>query len=383
MLEFGVRYLGQRMRKSTAQLGAWFLGPKAENADVEEGLFLHILRDYYHWRRNYYPADEITITQQMRRESLDWNDALAQQLGEILGALKRHFPSYSPRYVAHMMSDQTIPSVLGYFAGMLYNPNNVTPEAAPVTVQWELEVGADILRMLGYEVAPAPDSRHRETRREFGWAHITGGGTLANLESLWVARNVRYLPLAIKRACASTGIELRVKLPGTSTPVNIADLQDRECLALKPNEATFLLPRFTVALKHQFGSHRRASRPDDLEIAGRYGFCSKQPRDSCGTIGPFVLERSKPGAAAASCWFSHRMIPPNREGYGEIVRASLLAARELYERIVHWDDSCRANRTTPDYRVHPHRRFAAGHQHRVFRDQEKGRRFARKHEYAR
>ena len=121
-------------REKTKQLGAWFLGPKAENSAVEEELVLHILRDYFHWRRNYYPSDEIVVTQRMRREASDWNDALLQQLSEMLARLKRHFPFYSPRYIAHMLSDQTIPSVLGYFAGMLYNPNNVTPEAAPVTI---------------------------------------------------------------------------------------------------------------------------------------------------------------------------------------------------------------------------------------------------------
>jgi hypothetical protein len=34
---------------------------------------------------------------------------------------------------------------------------------------------------------------------------------------------------------------------------------------------------------------------------------------------------------------SHRMIPPDRCGYGEILRASLLAAREFYERLIHAD----------------------------------------------
>ena len=50
-------------RDKTKQLGAWFLGPKAENAGLEEDMLLHILRDYFYWRRNYYPSDEIIITQ--------------------------------------------------------------------------------------------------------------------------------------------------------------------------------------------------------------------------------------------------------------------------------------------------------------------------------
>jgi hypothetical protein len=240
-------------RERTKQLGAWFLGPKAENANLEEEMVLHILRDYFHWRRNYYPSDEITITQQMRRESLDFNDALFQQISEMLARLKRHFPFYSPRYTAHMLSDQTIPSVLGYFAGMLYNPNNVTPEAAPVTVEWELEVAADILRMLGYMPPPPAGAHHRETRKEFGWAHITSGGTVANVEALWVARNVRYFPLAVKRAAAQAEIPIHVKLPGEPTPHPLSGLDDRQCLSVKPNEATFLLPRFIDAVRVHHG----------------------------------------------------------------------------------------------------------------------------------
>jgi hypothetical protein len=65
------------------------------------------------------------------------------------------------------------------------------------------------------------------------------------------------------------------------------------------------------------------------------------------------LEGSKPGAAVAACWLSHRMIPPNREGYGEIIRASLLAARELYERLVHFGAACRANGEEPGFRFVP------------------------------
>jgi glutamate/tyrosine decarboxylase-like PLP-dependent enzyme len=565
------------VRNRTKQLGTWFLGPKAENASFEEEMILHILRDYFHWRRNYYPSDEITITQHLRREGLEWTDALFQQLTEMLARLRRHFPFYSPRYIAHMLSDQTIPSVLGYFAGMLYNPNNVTPEAAPVTVEWELEVAADILKMLGYAPPPASAADHRATKKEFGWAHIASGGTVANIEALWVARNVRYLPLAVKRAAQRDGLSLAVKLPGEAQTRPIASLDDRQCLSLKPNSATFLLIRFIEAVKrrwnlpeadatrrawesisetgfgiahngaaacfslcppalfvsgsahyslskaadllgigrdhlvfvdvdrtfrmdmrdleekirtaigagqvplavvaiagtteegsvdpvHQIDELRRrleqdahtsfwlhvdaawagyirslfvhpssapsgeaeriasvnrfASRPLEIKT-GRYArkmelkwgskevcraFLAFSHAESisvdphkmgyipypCGVVafrndrvrhflsqeapyitrmtladavaheyappinvGPFILEGSKPGAAAAACWLSHRMIPPHRDGYGEIARASLLAARELYERLVHWERSCQVNRVPARFEFVP------------------------------
>jgi hypothetical protein len=140
---------------SSHQVAAWFLGPKAENAEWERKFVAHILEDYLHWRRNYFPSDPNVITESMRRGALDYHDRLAQQVEEMLAGLRRHFPFYSPRYMAHMISDQTLPSVLGYFAGLLYNPNNVTPESSPVTLDWELEVGRVDSQHAGLHAASA------------------------------------------------------------------------------------------------------------------------------------------------------------------------------------------------------------------------------------
>ena len=229
------------IRDKTKPIAAWFLGPKAENAEIEEKLMNFILQDYFHWRRNYYPSDEIVIPQSLRRELVDWNDDLAQKLAEMLAGLRKHFPFYSPRYMAHMVSDQTLPSVLGYFAGLLYNPNNVTPEAAPVTERWEFEVGCDMLEMLGYKTPPAAGGPH-EARSEFGWAHITSGGTVANIEALWVARNAAYFPLAVQKLSHEFGLEM--------------ELDEQHCLGMTPAEVVHLLPRLLDALERRLNLSR-------------------------------------------------------------------------------------------------------------------------------
>ena len=238
--------MADRTRDEARKVAAWFLGPKAENAELEEKMLHFILQDYFHWRRNYYPSDEILITESLRRGFTGWTDKLSQDISEMLAGLRRHFPFYSPRYIAHMLSDQTIPSVLGYFAGMLYNPNNVSPEAAPVTVDWELEVGREVLRMLGYRV---PD---RRTRGEFGWAHVTSGGTVANLEALWVARAVRYFPLAAREAARKHGIPIAVRLPAGRS-AQLGKLSEAQCLSLNPPEAVRLLWRFVRAVGRRRG----------------------------------------------------------------------------------------------------------------------------------
>jgi len=173
--------------------GAWFLGPKGENAERFSRMLEHVFDDYTFWRRNYFPEDGILLTAKQRREHEPFWDEFTDRLTELLARLKADFPFHSPRYAAHMLSEQALPAIAGYFAGMLYNPNNVTSEAAPVTVRLELEAGRLLSEMMGYG--------------EDAWAHLTSGGTIANLEALWAARQVAYLPLITKDVASAFAVE--------------------------------------------------------------------------------------------------------------------------------------------------------------------------------
>ncbi|WP_189307148.1 pyridoxal phosphate-dependent decarboxylase family protein [Streptomyces albospinus] len=82
-----------------------------------------------------------------------------------------------------MTGDTPIAASLAYLCGMLYNPNNVTPEASPVTTELEHEVSDDLCRLLGYGAR--------------GWAHLSSGGHSANYEAIWIARNLRAVPQAL------------------------------------------------------------------------------------------------------------------------------------------------------------------------------------------
>lgn len=173
--------------------GAWFLGPKGENAERFSRMLEHVFDDYTFWRRNYFPEDGILLTAKQRREHEPFWDEFTDRLTELLARLKADFPFHSPRYAAHMLSEQALPAIAGYFAGMLYNPNNVTSEAAPVTVRLELEAGRLLSEMMGYG--------------DDAWAHLTSGGTIANLEALWAARQVAYLPLITKDVASAFAVE--------------------------------------------------------------------------------------------------------------------------------------------------------------------------------
>jgi glutamate/tyrosine decarboxylase-like PLP-dependent enzyme len=229
-------------------VSAWFLGPKAEQADVLQKMLDQIFQDYVHWRRNYFPDDPALRDRVHRQEQQDWYDELSAKLISILGELKAHFPFYSPRYIGHMLSEQSLPSILGYFAGMLYNPNNVTDEAAPVTIQLELEVGKLVSEMLGYN----PRS---------SWAHICSGGTTANLEALWVARNVQFVPLIVQQYCSEKGLSFEIQMPNGQN-ADIADVSPSELVGLKTNESARMLGKLAAYLAENVGRSREKAISD-------------------------------------------------------------------------------------------------------------------------
>ncbi|HET7552798.1 MAG TPA: pyridoxal-dependent decarboxylase [Gemmatimonadaceae bacterium] len=209
-------------------LAAWFLGPRGENAELLERLVTEALRDHVFWRRNYHPEDGFTIRETEKR-SEEYEDAVAtltQELMGLLAELKRGVPFFSGRYKGHMSFEQTIASQIGYFAAMLYNPNNVSIEASPVTTRLELELAAQLAAMIGYDEAAS-------------WGHLTSGGTVANFEALWIARNVIYLPLAAAGAADELRVSIEVeRLDGTLAPLGelslweLVNVRDRAVMDL-------------------------------------------------------------------------------------------------------------------------------------------------------
>ncbi|WP_263834302.1 pyridoxal phosphate-dependent decarboxylase family protein [Salinibacter sp.] len=181
---------------------AAFLGPKGENADELERLLLEVLRDHVFWRRNFHPRDPRLIDERDKRTEAfdDMSARLRDELSKILAELKRAAPLYSPRQVAHIVSDPSLPAFVGYFAGLLYNQNNVVAEVSPETVREERAYFKALAEMVGYPTfLPETLPRDAHARRPaYSWGHLCSGGTVANLETLWIARNIRLYPLAVR-----------------------------------------------------------------------------------------------------------------------------------------------------------------------------------------
>jgi len=179
--------------EGTNSLAAWFLGPRAENKELFSRLIQSAIEANCKDRETLFKDDPPYVTEERKDEHYKKSvDRMEDELNKLLVALRESVPFFSYRYQAHMNWDLTMPGMLGYFAAMLYNQNNVALEASPVTTHLEQEVGKDLCKMFGYDIS--------ESNPIQPWGHVTCDGSVANLEAMWAARNLKYYPLSIKAA---------------------------------------------------------------------------------------------------------------------------------------------------------------------------------------
>eukprot|EP00795_Rhopilema_esculentum_P016558 gene16558-7981_t len=176
-------------------LAAWFLGPKAENRVEFNKFALAILNDYEDFRATYQPTDPLYITEDVRHSPSYEKEIekIGKELKKLIEELKKSVPFFSYRYKGHMVWDISLPSLLGYLSGMLWNQNNVDSSTSPVTTLIEARVGRQLCEMFGF----------RQDEKMKPWGHITSCGSVANIEALWAARNLKFHPIALRNAVAN------------------------------------------------------------------------------------------------------------------------------------------------------------------------------------
>jgi glutamate/tyrosine decarboxylase-like PLP-dependent enzyme len=178
--------------EGTNSLAAWFLGPQGENGELFGRLVQDAISANCNDRAELYPDPPYVTEGRKDRDYYTSIGRMEAEYGKLLKALKQSVPFFSYRYQAHMNWDLTMPGMLGYFAAMLYNQNNVALEASPVTAQLEQAVGKDLCKMLGFDTS--------EGNPKPPWAHVTCDGSVANLEAMWASRNLKYYPLSARSA---------------------------------------------------------------------------------------------------------------------------------------------------------------------------------------
>jgi glutamate/tyrosine decarboxylase-like PLP-dependent enzyme len=97
---------------------------------------------------------------------------LSEVLGETARRLGDNYPYFHPLYAGQMLKPPHPLARMAYSLAMWINPNNHALDGGRATSRMEKEAVAEIASMCGF-------ATHL--------GHLTSGGTMANLEALWVA----------------------------------------------------------------------------------------------------------------------------------------------------------------------------------------------------
>jgi glutamate/tyrosine decarboxylase-like PLP-dependent enzyme len=98
-----------------------------------------------------------------------------EALAELADRLRNTYPYPDPHYAGQMLKPPSAIAWAAYATAMLLNPNNHALDGGPATAEMEKDAVAQMAAMFGYE-------------QHLG--HLTASGTIANLEALWVAREL-------------------------------------------------------------------------------------------------------------------------------------------------------------------------------------------------
>jgi len=372
-----------------------FIGPKAENIDTLIKLLNEVLLYHKDIRESTFPEDDSLYESVKIDKSI-----LEKELYSLLEKIKGNLPYHHPRYIAQMLKDPSIPTILGYLAFMLSNPNNHAYEGGPVTTEMEMEVLEMMKKLVGFKE---------------GWGHLASGGSLANMEALWAARDFynkgtvyfsEVSHYSWKRICNILRIENYLEIPvDCNFRIDLNLLEE----SFKKNPPMFVMANLgstgtgsvdniesIIKLKEEYGFHLHIDaayggfirsvildkdynpidysnemnlteftyrqlkvlhHADSITIdphkhglisygAGAVLYKDENLRKVIlntapytyhkmdkPNIGMFSLEGSRPGAMAAACYLTYKVLPPNIEGIGQITKLTLASAKKFYEEV--------------------------------------------------
>lgn len=153
----------------------------------------------------------------------DDEGCLKQILMDFAGRMANHYPFHQPWYAGQMLKPPHPAAWLAYSAAMAINPNNHALDGGPEASYMEKEVIGQFLTFVGF---PAD-----------GLGHLTSSGTIANLEALWIARELHPdKPVAVSSQAHYTHNRMGQVL---RHPVNVLPDGDDGCpdpALLKPGD---------------------------------------------------------------------------------------------------------------------------------------------------
>jgi glutamate/tyrosine decarboxylase-like PLP-dependent enzyme len=185
------------------------------------------------------------------------SERIEEVLLTLAEKLRDNYPYFHPMYAGQMLKPPHPVARLAYSLAMYINPNNHALDGGRATSALEQEAVAEIAAMFGW--------------KEF-LGHLCGGGTMANLEALWVAGQLRSgkTILASEQAHYTHSRVSRVlQLPFEKVDCNRSGRMDADALAKRVERGdvgTVVVTMGTTAT----GSVDPL--PEILELQKKFGF---------------------------------------------------------------------------------------------------------------
>lgn len=183
--------------------------------------------------------------------------AIAAVMQEVAVRLHDNFPYHHPRYAGQMLKPPHPVARLAYALSLWLNPNNHALDGGRASSAMEKECVAELARMFGFTES---------------LGHLTGGGTMANLEALWVAGRLapgRSIVASAQAHYTHARISDVLQLEFESVaaaPDGRMDMASLEALLGKGNVGT------VVATLGTTGTGALDPLPEILALRERYGF---------------------------------------------------------------------------------------------------------------
>jgi glutamate/tyrosine decarboxylase-like PLP-dependent enzyme len=232
------------------------------------------------------------------------------RIAEVLNAtaerLQDNYPYFHPLYAGQMLKPPHPVARLAYALAMWINPNNHALDGGRATSAMEKEAVAEIAAM-------------------FGWknllGHLCGGGTMANLEALWVAGQLHpgKKILASEQAhYTHSRISGVLQLPFETVPCDTQGRMDMDKLAKRVERGdvgTVVVTMGTTATgsvdplseilalkeKHGFRVHADAAYGGYFVLAGNLGEAAALAFARVGEADSIVIDPHKHGLQPYGC----------------------------------------------------------------------------------
>jgi tyrosine decarboxylase/aspartate 1-decarboxylase len=229
----------------------------------------------------------------------------ARVLEEVAVRLADNYPYFHPLYAGQMLKPPHPLARMAYALAMWINPNNHALDGGRASSAMEKEAVAQIAAMFGW-------SEHL--------GHLTGGGTMANLEALWAASKVRPgTVLASSQAHYTHGrISGVLGLPFESIPSDACGRLDPDALARRLERGdvgTVVATIGTTATgsvdplseilelraRHGFRLHADAAYGGYFGLASNLGEQARRAFDRLGEVDSIVIDPHKHGLQPYGC----------------------------------------------------------------------------------